>query len=592
MSEFENPAIFWGILVGFFLICILSVVGASTTDDARWSEPVEGCDCESCRQNRSRGMVFDLLVRDLGMDSFQGGNNDTVISAVEAGFQISIRLGGSSFGTVVSLQIPSSMPEFPEFLMRNRVPVDASAYSGRSHVSGFQGTEVVFGDDRRFAERFSLKVIVRSGDTESESSGELPEIADVRARFSPALRARLVENADFQRWWVIGARGRRLEAHFSKEWQMTAESYRGFLSEAAWMLISIAQRIEISRSALLSWKGSPQWRAGDLVAGLLLGNEYDEKAVAARRPDLLLQEDLVKSGLNGAELFSDERFIRTGRELGYLFDGDDQCIHLEKNGISMRVSLRKVRLSSYASAIAPEAENVHLVTVLTVLLPAARKRFQPFRLGARRLIAIDSTFASPSGRGEVWDRFFAGYSLTHLGADVSEDFEGTTMEALFNQGVCSYFIRSDVIRADWVVEGYPSLLEIHQSRLVEFEAGALRRFINDAAAVAMVLLSSGRVLPDPRVEVNVSEDSSEDEPVEVENDAPRSGRVGLKSMLSNSAEDVSSSGMSFATFEEKLARQFPVRMELLRAGLSPAEQKKHLLELYEEYERTGNIPEL
>ncbi|MEY5013821.1 MAG: hypothetical protein RIS92_179, partial [Verrucomicrobiota bacterium] len=50
MSDFENPAIFWGILVGFFLICILSVGGASTTDDARWSEPVEGCDCESCRQ--------------------------------------------------------------------------------------------------------------------------------------------------------------------------------------------------------------------------------------------------------------------------------------------------------------------------------------------------------------------------------------------------------------------------------------------------------------------------------------------------------------------------------------------------------------
>jgi hypothetical protein len=586
MSDFENPAIFWGILVGF-LISILPFVGASTTDDARSSEPVEGCDCESCRQNRSRGMVFDLLLRDLGMDSFQGGNNDTVISAVEAGFQISIRLGGSSFGTVVSLQIPSSMPEFPEFLMRRR-----RRGNGLRQSTDFVGAEVMFEDDQRFAKTCSLKVVVKNSAPESGSSGEPQEVSDVRARFSPALRARLVENADFQRWWVIGARGRRLEAHFSKEWEMTVESYRGFLSEAAWMLISIAQRIEISRSALLSWKGSPQWRAGDLVAGLLLGNGYDEKAVAARRPDLLLQEDLVKSGLNGAELFSDERFIRTGRELGYLFDGDDQCIHLEKNGISMRVSLRKVRLSSYASAIAPEAENVHLVTVLTVLLPAARKRFQPFRLGARRLIAIDSTFASPSGRGEVWDRFFAGYSLTHLGADVSEDFEGTSMEALFNQGVCSYFIRSDVIRADWVVEGYPSLLEIHQSRLVEFEAGALRRFINDAAAVAMVLLSSGRVLPDPRVEVNVSEDSSEDEPVEVENDAPRSGRVGLKSMLSNSAEDVSSSGMSFATFEEKLARQFPVRMELLRAGLSPAEQKKHLLELYEEYERTGNIPEL
>lgn len=567
--------------IGLFIVATLISAALPRSD-----KPLDGCECSECQEKRARQMVIDLLVRDLGMDFFERGKNDPVISTVEAGFRISIRPGGSLGFSVVALEIPNAMPELPELLMQRRVSTVVSAQS-----AGFMGAEVLFSDDQQFTKKFSLKVVVRNRGASGSGSGESSEVSEVWAMFNPLVRHRLLENAEFHRWWVIGARGRLLEAHFSKQWDLREAPYRELFSEAAWMLISIALRREIPRAALMSWRRSHQWTARDLVAGLLSGAEYDEKVIAARRPDVLLHEDLIRSGLNGAQVFSDARLIQTARKLGYLFDEDDQCIHLEKNGISMRLSLRKVFLSAYASSVAPDAEKVHLVTVLTVLLPATRKRLQPFRFGWRSSMTTDSTAPSSGEREDGWDPFFARYSLTQVGEDVGEDFEGTTMEALFNPAVRSYFTRPDVIRSEWVVEGYPSILEIHQGRLVEFETRELRQFINEAAAVGMVLLSSGRILPDPRFEGSVVDDTVVEEE-ELNQSSTSHERVGLKATLSQSTLDVSSRGVSFSAFEEKLTQEYPVKMDLLRAGLSYAEQKKHLMELYEEFRRTGTMPEL
>ena len=569
-----------GLVVGLIIALAIIVVAIPSSEekarDRRYDRYgcLDGCDCEICREKRSRGIILDLLVRDLGMDLYEKSKDDPVLRAVEGGIRLSIRPGGSSLGfTVVDVRLPDSMPALPEFLLRRRVSIADS--------SGFQGVDVPFDGDDEFSRTFSLRVKVAAEGIGSNASGFAapPEVSTLRERFSHELRARLLENAKNDRWWVIGARGRILEAHISKLWEEKPPSYRGLTCEAVWMMLSIALGRSISREALISWKAANGWSARDLVAGLMAGRGYDEEEIRVRRPEVLLRRDLMRGGLSGAETVSDPRFIRAARESGYLFDGAEQCVHLEKHGVSMRLSLCR---------LAGSTEDVGLITLLTVVLPAAKKRLQPFRLVPKDLESEEQT-ANRGSDELVWgDDFEEVFDIKRVGGDVGEGFEGVTIDALFNESVRSYFTRPDVFRRAWVVEGYGGLLEIHQGRLVEFEPQAFRRFINEAAAVGMVLLSSGRILPDAYVEPSLFEET---ESVSDEN-PDASDSVQLPPAIAPSAGVRERARLTIALFEEKLVELYPAKMSLFRLGLSPSEQKRHLGDLYQEYARTGKIPEL
>ena len=566
-----------GLVTGWIIlgaVVVVSLISSKATTVYDRYGCVDGCNCEQCREQRSHGVVLDLLMRDLGMDLRENPKDDPVLSAVEGGIRLSVRPGNLSLGfTVVEVRLPKSMPELPEFLLQRRILMN--------HSSGFQGVDVPFDGDVEFSREFSLRVKVAVGGIVEGASGfAVPgEVLTFGERFSRELRARLLQNAMHDRWWVIGARGRVLEAHISKLWQEKPESYRGLTSEAAWMMLSIALGRSISREALISWKTANCWSAKDLVAGLMAGRGYDEEEIRLRRPDVSLRRELALGGWSGAETVSDARFIRAARESGYLFDGAERSVLLEKHGVSMRLSLRR---------LAGSTNDVGLLTVLTVVLPAAKKRLQPFRLAPKDLEG-EALTANQGSDDLIWgDEFGEVFDIKRVGGDVSEGFDGVTVDELFNESVRSYFTRPDVFRRSWVVEGYGGLLEIHQGRLVEFEPQAFRRFINEAAAVGMVLLSSGRILPDAYVEPSLFEET---ESVSDEN-PDASDSVQLPPAIAPSAGVRERARLTIALFEEKLVELYPAKMSLFRLGLSPSEQKRHLGDLYQEYARTGKIPEL